>query len=118
MLPLLSNPKDEHRDAPRRPAFRDSYEVFKEHGAEVLGVSSDSVESHTSSAANHNLSFPLLSDIHGDLREGVRGRANHDGREIRGGSPMSSTQDGVVRGIFTSRVHPEQHIDEALKMLG
>ncbi len=27
-------------------AFRDSYEVFKDAGAEVIGVSSDSVESH------------------------------------------------------------------------
>ena len=28
-------------------AFRDSYEVFRERGAEVVGVSSDSIDSHS-----------------------------------------------------------------------
>ena len=60
---LYFYPKDETSGCTKEAcAFRDSYEVFKEHGAEVLGVSSDSVESHIKFAANHHLSFPLLSD--------------------------------------------------------
>src|SRR5512143_3074557 len=43
-------------------AFRDSYEVFKEAGATVIGVSSDSVQSHQGFAQKHHLPFTLLSD--------------------------------------------------------
>ena len=32
-------------------AFRDSYKIFKDAGAEVIGISSDSVESHRLFAA-------------------------------------------------------------------
>src|SRR5579872_132362 len=50
-------------------AFRDSYEVFKEADAEVLGISSDSVEAHQQFAATHQLPFMLLSDTDGLLRK-------------------------------------------------
>src|SRR5215475_3232389 len=43
-------------------AFRDSHEVFTDAGAEVIGVSSDSVARHTAFAAKHDLPFTLLSD--------------------------------------------------------
>jgi thioredoxin-dependent peroxiredoxin len=114
---LYFYPKDETSGCTKEAcAFRDSYEVFKEHGAEVLGVSSDSVESHKKFAANHNLSFPLLSDPHGDLRKAY-GVPTTMG-VIPGRVTYVIDKTGVVRGIFNSQVHPEQHIDEALKMLG
>ena len=50
-------------------AFRDSYEVFKEAGAEVIGVSPDSLESHKRFAGKYELPFDLLSDSDGRLRE-------------------------------------------------
>src|SRR5215467_13658832 len=50
-------------------AFRDSYEVFKDAGAEVIGVSSDSVESHQQFASRHHLPFILLSDTKGVVRK-------------------------------------------------
>src|SRR5215470_9461160 len=43
-------------------AFRDSYEALKGIGAEVIGISSDSVESHQQFAKEHQLPFMLLSD--------------------------------------------------------
>src|SRR5207237_3671091 len=43
-------------------AFRDSYELFKGAGAEVMGISSDSVESHRQFVAAHQLPFIMLSD--------------------------------------------------------
>src|SRR5919201_2404391 len=43
-------------------AFRDSYETFKDAGAEVIGISSDSTESHEQFATKHRLPFILLSD--------------------------------------------------------
>src|SRR5512136_503999 len=50
-------------------AFRDSYEVFKEVGAEVIGVSSQSVDSHRRFALANMLPFTLLSDENGKVRE-------------------------------------------------
>src|ERR1051326_451754 len=50
-------------------AFRDSYEAFKDAGAEVIGVSSNSEASHQQFSAKHRLPFILLSDPHGVVRK-------------------------------------------------
>ena len=42
--------------------FRDSYEDFKELGAEVIGISADSAKSHEKFSKKHDLPFRLLSD--------------------------------------------------------
>jgi len=42
--------------------FRDLYKDFKKAGAEVLGISRDSVRSHENFAEKYKLPFPLLSD--------------------------------------------------------
>src|SRR5437879_13419486 len=49
-------------------AFRDSYDRFTAAGAEVVGISSDSVASHRRFAARHELPFLLLSDRVGTVR--------------------------------------------------
>lgn len=43
--------------------FSEIYPNFLEKGAEVIGVSKDSVESHRKFADKYNLKFTLLSDI-------------------------------------------------------
>lgn len=43
-------------------SFRDSYEDFKDLGAEVIGISSDSIGSHKRFAERHRLPFILLAD--------------------------------------------------------
>src|SRR3984957_1814209 len=50
-------------------AFRDSHEVFTDAGAEVIGVSSDSVDSHAAFAGRPELPFTLLSDQGGKVRK-------------------------------------------------
>src|SRR5690349_4822765 len=50
-------------------AFRDSYEVFKEAGAEVIGISSDSATSHQQFATKYRLPYQLLSDQNGATRK-------------------------------------------------
>jgi peroxiredoxin Q/BCP len=42
--------------------FRDLYADFRARGAEVIGVSRDSVRSHANFAAKQALPFPLVSD--------------------------------------------------------
>lgn len=49
--------------------FRDSYEDFKEAGAEVIGISNDSEKSHAKFAKKHKLPFVLLSDSNGKVRK-------------------------------------------------
>jgi len=49
--------------------FRDSYEDFKEAGAEVLGISNDSEKSHAKFAKKHKLPFVILSDSNGKVRK-------------------------------------------------
>ncbi len=42
--------------------FRDLYPQFQAQGAEVIGVSRDSLKSHANFRTKHDLPFPLLSD--------------------------------------------------------
>jgi peroxiredoxin Q/BCP len=43
-------------------SFRDEREVIAEHGAEIVGISRDTVKSHKRFAEKYNLNFTLLSD--------------------------------------------------------
>jgi peroxiredoxin Q/BCP len=45
-------------------SFRDNYEDFLSLGAEVIGISSDSIGSHKRFANRHQLPFILLADTH------------------------------------------------------
>lgn len=93
-------------------AFRDNYEVFKEAGAEVIGVSSDTEESHQKFARNNRLPFILLSDKGGALRKryGVPSTLGL----LPGRVTYVIDKQGIVRHIFSSQFTPEKHIEEAL----
>src|SRR5205807_2016054 len=43
-------------------AYRDSYSDFMAAGAEVLGISPQSVDSHEKFSNHHSFPFPLLAD--------------------------------------------------------
>jgi peroxiredoxin Q/BCP len=60
-LVIYFTPKTIHRDVPQACSFRDQYEDFKDLGAEVIGISSDTVESHQNLLNSTNYLF-LLSD--------------------------------------------------------
>ena len=95
-------------------AFRDSYEVFKDAGAEVIGVSSDSVESHRQFAKEHQLPFSLMSDADGMVRKryGVPTAFGLPGRVT-----YIIDSQGIVRRIFFSQFTSKRHVDEALETL-
>ncbi len=96
-------------------SFRDSYEVFKDAGAEVIGVSSDTPESHQQFARQHRLPFTLLSDAHSDIRKRY-GVPNTFGI-VPGRVTYIIDKQGIVRHIFSSQFTPEKHITEALNTL-
>jgi thioredoxin-dependent peroxiredoxin len=50
-------------------SFRDQYQDFKDLGAEVIGISSDSEKSHQSFTNRFKLPFILLSDANSKIRK-------------------------------------------------
>ena len=96
-------------------AFRDSYEAFEQEGAEVIGISSDTKESHTSFAAHYKLPFTLLSDDDGKVRE-LYGVPKTLGL-LPGRVTYVIDQKGIIVHIFSSQFTPKKHIDEALRIL-
>jgi len=113
---LYFYPKDETRGCTREACeFRDRYDVFTNLGAEVIGVSAQSVESHKSFATHHGLPFLLLSDEKNEVRKlyGVSATMGI----IPGRVTFIIDKKGVVRHIFSSQFQPEKHIKEALKVL-
>ena len=96
-------------------SFRDSYQVFKDAGAEVVGVSADTAESHQQFAAKYHLPFVLLSDGDGALRKRY-GVPTTFGM-FPGRVTYIIDREGVVRHIFSSQMQFERHVTEALKTL-
>ena len=96
-------------------AFRDNYEVFKEMGAEVVGVSSDSVDSHIDFASRCDLPFTLLSDTEGKVRK-LYGVPSTFG-VLPGRVTYVIDTNGVVRHIFNSQFNATKHVEEAISVL-
>ncbi|OCR01354.1 peroxiredoxin [Oscillatoriales cyanobacterium USR001] len=96
-------------------AFRDSYEVFSDAGAEVIGISEDSQQSHQQFAAKYNLPFTLLSDTGNKVRQlyGVPATL----WVLPGRVTYVIDQQGIVKHIFDSMLNFKAHVDEALKTL-
>ncbi|WP_460206074.1 peroxiredoxin [Scytonema sp. NUACC21] len=96
-------------------AFRDQYEVFQSAGAEVIGVSGDSPESHQNFATKYQLPFTLLSDL-GDQVRKLYGATAAFGL-FPGRVTYVIDQQGVVRYVFDSMFNFKGHVEEALKTL-
>ncbi|GAX36765.1 peroxiredoxin [Nodularia sp. NIES-3585] len=96
-------------------AFRDQYEVFKTAGAEVIGVSGDSNESHQKFAQKYNLPFTLLSDKDNQVRK-LYGATTAFGF-IPGRVTYVIDKEGVVQYVFDSMLNFKGHVEEALKTL-
>ena len=96
-------------------AFRDHYEAFKEAGAEVIGISSDSVDSHRGFAAKCDLPFTILSDGEGIVRK-LYGVPSTMGL-FPGRVTYIIDRRGVVRHIFNSQTNPTKHVEEAMRIL-
>lgn len=96
-------------------AFRDSYEVFKRAGAEVIGISSDSVDSHQQFADQYHLPFILASDAHGEVRKRYHVPATFG--LLPGRVTYVIDRQGIIRHIFSSQLNVERHVAEALRIL-
>jgi len=96
-------------------SFRDRYADFTDAGAEVVGISSDSVASHRAFAERHRLPFRILADAHGKVRAafGVpKTLGLLDGRVT-----FVIDRAGIIRHTFSSQLRARKHIDEALTIV-
>jgi thioredoxin-dependent peroxiredoxin len=109
-------PKDESYGCTKEAcSFRDNYEVFKEAGAEVIGISSDDIASHQAFAANHKLPFILLSDRDKTVAEKY-GVGKSLG-VLPGRVTFVIDKQGIIRMMFSSQLSFEKHITEAIETL-
>jgi peroxiredoxin Q/BCP len=97
-------------------SFRDEFAQFRAVNAEILGISSDSSESHARFVLKYNLPFTLLSDKGGRVRKlfGVKKTLGI----IPGRATYIVDRDGVLLHVFSSQSEPTRHITEALSALG
>lgn len=95
--------------------FRDAYQDLQDAGAEVIGISSDSPESHRRFAERHRLPFTLLSDADGAVRRAfgvpptlwiLPGRVTY-----------ILDKAGIVRHLFNAQLQPKKHVAEALRVV-
>ncbi|MFN2482783.1 MAG: peroxiredoxin family protein [Pyrinomonadaceae bacterium] len=93
---LLFYPGDETPVCTRQMcSVRDNWEAYQETGAEVVGVSTDTVEKHRQFAANRNLPLRLLSDPQGEVSRLYGASSWLPGRAAR--AVVVIDADGVVR---------------------
>jgi thioredoxin-dependent peroxiredoxin len=115
-LVLFFYPQDGSLNCTREACyFRDLSDVFEEADAVVVGISSQSVESHKEFAEKNRLKYTLLSDSDNIVRKlfGVPGRVFG---LIPGRVTYVTDRSGKVVYIFDSQTEIQRHADEALKI--
>ncbi|HLC00296.1 MAG TPA: peroxiredoxin [Candidatus Bathyarchaeia archaeon] len=113
---LFFYPMDESPVCSREAeAFRDNYEAFNELDAEVVGISSQSVESHKEFASHRKLPYILLSDTDNRVRK-LYGVSTSLGI-VPGRVTYVIDEEGIIKHIFSSQLHPAKHAKEALRAL-
>jgi len=96
-------------------SFRDQYEDFKDLGAEVIGISSDSIISHQKFTKQYKLPFLLLSDSDRKIRKLFGVPAAMMGL-LPGRVTYIVDKTGTITMIFDSMM-ATKHIPTALKAI-
>jgi len=100
--------------------FRDAYDVFRDRGAEILGVSPDGEKSHQKFKSKYGLPFPLLADPDHVAAEayGVWGEKKLMGKKYMGinRSTFLIDADGNVAKAMLG-IKPAGHASEVLDAL-
>lgn len=95
--------------------FRDQYQDFKDLGAEVIGISSDSVQSHQKFIKRYKLPFILLSDFDKKIRNAF-GVPNDLFGLLSGRATYVADKEGIIQLVFDS-TSAKIHIQKALQIL-
>ena len=106
-------PKDETPGCTKQAcSFRDEYEDIKKAGAEVIGISGDSPNSHKKFAQNHKLPYTLLSDKDKSIRK-LFGVPSIMLGLIPGRVTYVIDLKGIVQMVYNS-MDASQHIPKSL----
>lgn len=107
-------PKDDTPGCTREACqFRDDIRQIHALGAEVVGISVDTVASHADFAHKHRLQFPLLADTNGQVAEAYG--ALFDLIVFRAAKRMTFIIDpqGMIAQIYT-HVNPDGHSESII----
>ena len=101
--------------------FRDSFSRFTDSGWRVIGVSTDSAQSHQKFIDKNSLPFELIVDENFSLHEayGTWREKNMYGKTYMGTlrSTFAIGPNGILRWV-RYKVSPKGHVDELLSVLG
>ena len=112
---LYFYPKDDTPGCTRQACgIRDAWSEFEQAGAEVFGISADTVASHEKFKAKYSLPFPLLADPEHTLGESYD--VAQEGKNSYEHSTFVIDADGNVARILR-RVNPDEHADQVLAAL-
>ena len=116
-LVIFFYPKDETPGCTKEAcSFRDRHEEFLKYDCQVIGISSDSIESHKQFATRHNFNYILLADTNKEVRRLFSVPASLFGL-IPGRVTYIIDLEGKIRGIHNSQLNPVSHIEEALEVV-
>ncbi len=111
---LYFYPKDETPGCTAEAcSFRDNWEDIRKLGATVLGVSSDSVESHKNFKSNRNLQFTLISDEKKEIRKAYGATATLIPPRVT----FVIDKEGLIREVYNSQLNATHHVNVAVKSL-
>lgn len=101
-------------------SFRDGRDVLQQMGAEVIGVSGDSVKSHKKFADKYDLDFTLLSDTDHSVTEAYDSWApkklfGHDFIGIHRNTFLINPSGEIAKKY--EGVNPKTHVGEIIKDL-
>jgi peroxiredoxin Q/BCP len=96
-------------------SFRDQYEDFKDLGAEVIGISSDSIASHQKFTQQYKLPFILLSDSDKKIRK-LFGVPSGLFGILPGRVTYVADKTGTIIMVFDSMM-AKRHIPKALEAI-
>jgi peroxiredoxin Q/BCP len=116
-LVIFFYPKDDTPGCTKEACkFRDEFEDFSAFNATVIGISSDSPDSHTEFKNKYNLPYTLLSDENNTVRNlfGIKG--SYLGL-IPGRVTYIIDKNGIIQHVFNSMGKAEKHVTEAKKVL-
>jgi len=76
-------------------SVRDRWDDYAATGAEVVGISNNTVDSHAKFAEHHNLPLRLLADVGGKVAEAFGARSMIPGKTAR--SVFVIDANGIIR---------------------
>lgn len=114
VLVIYFYPKDDTPGCTKQACFlRDQYEEFKAIGAEVIGISGDSVPAHKKFASKYDLPFILLSDEDKSLRKLFGVKSNIFGL-LPGRVTYVVDKKGIIQMVFDD-MNATNHLEKTVE---